>query len=102
MLNDGSFVKLSDAEHDRLINTGTVSRDDAKARQSAEDILRGKIIKKISKSKSITLGRLINGFRTRRELVLDIVSELRKENLIEFVVTEHNGNGSDVVTLYKK
>lgn len=80
-LVDGSFVRLGDSEYNHLMINGSVEKE-IKVKQSSIDILKSRVFKLIKKNDGITLGKVLNGFRSKRDLVLNIVDELEKDGSI--------------------
>ena len=80
-LVDGSFVRLDDSEYNHLMINGSVEKE-IKVKQSSLDILKLRVLKLIKKNDGITIGKVLNGFRSKRELVLDIVDELERDGSI--------------------
>ena len=80
-LVDGSFVRLDDSEYNHLMINGSVEKE-IKVKQSSIDILKLRVLKLIKKNDGITIGKVLNGFRSKRELVLDIVDELERDGSI--------------------
>lgn len=80
-LVDGSFVRLDDSEYNHLMINGSVEKE-IKVKQSSLDILRARVFKLIKKNNGITLGKVLNGFRSKHDLVLKIIDDLEKEGSI--------------------
>lgn len=87
-LVDGGFVRLDDSEYNHLMINGSVEKE-IKTKQSSLDILKLRVFKLIKKNNGITLGKVLNGFRSKRDLVLNIVDDLENDGSITVSIDFH-------------
>lgn len=98
-LVDGSFVRLDNTEYNHLMINGYVEKE-IKVKQSSMDILKSRVFKLIKKNDGITLGRVLNGFRSKHDLVLKIIDDLEKDESIIVNVYLHPVTSNEVKKIF--
>lgn len=98
-LVDGSFVRLDNAEYNHLMINGSIEKE-IKFKQSSMEILKSRVFKLIKKNNGITIGVLLNHYRSKHELVLKIVDDLEAEGSIIVNVYLHPITSNEVKRIY--
>lgn len=101
MLDDGSFIKLDNEEYKQLVTHKSIEKE-IKVKKSSMEVLKERVLKCIRKNNGITLGRILNRFRTKQDFVINILDELEKNDGIKIKTSYHNGNGDEVKSFYIK
>jgi len=101
MLNDGSFMKLDNEEYKQLVTNKSIEKE-IKVKKSSMEILKERVVKCIRKNNGITLGKVLNRFRSKQDFVINILDDLEKNDSIKVKISYHKTNGDEVKSFYIK